>query len=96
MRRLLDTSQRSRLQFRPHHLCESMTAEQHFTQKAAASGCEADWGLCTLCEADLGASSHVALFRPNAQRESIGLHSSLRPRVEHGIDRLPYGGRCVL
>jgi hypothetical protein len=60
MRRLLDTSQRSRLQFRPHHLCESMTAEQHLTQKAPASGCEADWGLCTLCEADLGASSHVA------------------------------------
>ena len=28
--------------------------------QAPASGCEADWGLCTLCEADLGASSHVA------------------------------------
>ena len=28
------------------------------------------------------------LFRPDVQRESIGLHSSLRSRVEHGIDRL--------
>ena len=36
------------------------------------------------------------LFRPNAQLESIGLDSSLRSRVEHGIDRLPHGGRCIL
>ena len=61
---------------------------------AAPCALEGRFGLLNV--ADLPFTSLVWLFRPNAQRESNGQDSSLRHRVEHGIDRLSQGGRCIL